>query len=466
MGDTSRGIQVIGNSIIDSDNRWITIHVSNGITVRNNVGYNSIGHGFFLEDGLEIDNVFENNIGIKTSIGHLITSDTRSAIFWISNPYNVFRNNVAVGGFYYGFHMDIPFKKMEIPDLGGEFNLRSLPTQIFEDNLSYDNRHAGLKVDRITVKDTNIESSELVISKFRLWGDPTKKINQQGIIIKGDDVTVSDSKIYDSKIGIELAGDRITVRNMEIKGSYQDEFEPLITGVLVAGKDNIIIDSVIEGYVSKNDRASSDISLSNYYFHDKILSAKIINTKLLDKKPIIFGYPINEQSFLEVYGYDAPNAPTKKYPKDFVLKRVDSSYLTDVKKEPMIDENFIALVEPLGESAKAPAASKNSDIQDDDQDLVASKIISDFKITASLWSSDIVGSDEFFDGVRILLDSQIIYLPRDGLDNFESNDLELPNWFKFVTDLWIENKISDQEFTNALTYIIKLQIENAMELYN
>jgi len=58
MQDTSRGIEVVGNSIINSDNRWVTIHDSNGILVKNNVGYKSVGHGFFLEDGNEFDNVF------------------------------------------------------------------------------------------------------------------------------------------------------------------------------------------------------------------------------------------------------------------------------------------------------------------------------------------------------------------------------------------------------------------------
>jgi len=47
LKDSSRGIEVIGNSITYSDNRWITIHDSNGIIVKNNVGYISQGHGFY-----------------------------------------------------------------------------------------------------------------------------------------------------------------------------------------------------------------------------------------------------------------------------------------------------------------------------------------------------------------------------------------------------------------------------------
>ena len=45
---------VIGASIWDSDNRWLTIHGTNYLVVRDCVGYKSVGHGFFLEDGTEV----------------------------------------------------------------------------------------------------------------------------------------------------------------------------------------------------------------------------------------------------------------------------------------------------------------------------------------------------------------------------------------------------------------------------
>src|SRR5262249_62143463 len=48
VGDTMRGSSVIGASIWDSGNRWLTIHGTNYLVVRDCVGYQSIGHGFFL----------------------------------------------------------------------------------------------------------------------------------------------------------------------------------------------------------------------------------------------------------------------------------------------------------------------------------------------------------------------------------------------------------------------------------
>src|SRR5256886_3349352 len=63
-GDTMRGSSVIGASIWDSGNRWLTIHGTNYLVVRDNVGYGSAGHGFYLEDGTEVYNVLDRNLAV------------------------------------------------------------------------------------------------------------------------------------------------------------------------------------------------------------------------------------------------------------------------------------------------------------------------------------------------------------------------------------------------------------------
>ena len=52
-------------SIWDSDNRWLTIHGTNYLVVRDCVGYQSVGHGFFLEDGTEVYNVLDRNLAVQ-----------------------------------------------------------------------------------------------------------------------------------------------------------------------------------------------------------------------------------------------------------------------------------------------------------------------------------------------------------------------------------------------------------------
>ena len=56
-------------SVSESMTRWVVVHGTLGITVERNVGWKSIGHGHYLEDGSEIDNKFYSNLGIFARAG-------------------------------------------------------------------------------------------------------------------------------------------------------------------------------------------------------------------------------------------------------------------------------------------------------------------------------------------------------------------------------------------------------------
>jgi|GEM_PF-392799 len=126
------------NSIHDSMTRWITLHGAQGVELSRNVGYMSIGHGFYLEDGTEIDNKLYSNIGILARgalttpqnprrvpgilayAGTVINPDQNNpsltsnfaigtasvpynsdiynpTVFWIMNGWNDFQYNMAAG---------------------------------------------------------------------------------------------------------------------------------------------------------------------------------------------------------------------------------------------------------------------------------------------------------------------------------------------------------------------------------
>ncbi len=59
------GTFVADCSIVDSMTRFITVHATQGVTLARNVGYRSIGHGFYLEDATEIKNRLYSNVGIN-----------------------------------------------------------------------------------------------------------------------------------------------------------------------------------------------------------------------------------------------------------------------------------------------------------------------------------------------------------------------------------------------------------------
>jgi hypothetical protein len=112
---------ITGNVINESMTRWIVLHSTLGVIISNNVGYKSIGHGFYLEDATETDNMFVDNLGIfaraaidndqnprkiagilsdngAASAGFPYRSDSEyPSVFWITNGWNFFHGNMAAG---------------------------------------------------------------------------------------------------------------------------------------------------------------------------------------------------------------------------------------------------------------------------------------------------------------------------------------------------------------------------------
>src|SRR5262249_4044106 len=109
VGDTMRGSYVIGASIWDSGNRWLTIHGTNYLVVRDTVGYQSQGHGFFLEDGTEVCNILDRNLAVqaystKPLPKQVIPFDKNDGSgFWWANCHNSFTRNVACECDEYGY---------------------------------------------------------------------------------------------------------------------------------------------------------------------------------------------------------------------------------------------------------------------------------------------------------------------------------------------------------------------------
>jgi cell migration-inducing and hyaluronan-binding protein len=125
--------QYIQNSAIhDTYNRCVTIHGTDNLRVENNVTYNTVGHCFFMEDGIETGNQVVHNLGIQTkchptlpceptnlapgrpasngqSSEHvLLPSDNTASTFWITNPDNSYRDNVAAGSDAIGYWFALP----------------------------------------------------------------------------------------------------------------------------------------------------------------------------------------------------------------------------------------------------------------------------------------------------------------------------------------------------------------------
>ena len=168
IGD-AQGQYIKNSAIHDTYSRCVTVHGTNYLDVENNVTYNNIGHCFFLEDGVEHDNQFVHNLGILTKCHPdapcvptnlaasgesragtngqnakdiLIPSDNTASTFWITNPDNIYRDNVAAGSDATGFWMSLPEHptgKFEGTEISAKTWPRRTPFREFKGNVAHSN---------------------------------------------------------------------------------------------------------------------------------------------------------------------------------------------------------------------------------------------------------------------------------------------------------------------------------------
>lgn len=151
-GETMRGSYVLGASVWDSGNRMVTVHGTNYFIVRDCVGYQSVGHGYFLEDGSEVFNVLDRNLAVQAFAGKPLPEQflpfdhNDGAGFWWANSQNTFTRNVAVECDRYGFRFEAsPIKGFDLrrpmlrPDGSTEaVDIRTLSFVRFDGNEAHD----------------------------------------------------------------------------------------------------------------------------------------------------------------------------------------------------------------------------------------------------------------------------------------------------------------------------------------
>jgi hypothetical protein len=108
--DTSAGSFIKNSTIHSTFQRGIVVHQSNALNVDSNVVFDVPGHAVFLEDGIERNSTFHNNLvmsvkyvlrkhrlSLKDPGNENENRAERQAGFWITNPQNVFTKNVVAG---------------------------------------------------------------------------------------------------------------------------------------------------------------------------------------------------------------------------------------------------------------------------------------------------------------------------------------------------------------------------------
>uniref|UniRef100_A0AAX7VCM5 hyaluronoglucosaminidase n=1 Tax=Astatotilapia calliptera TaxID=8154 RepID=A0AAX7VCM5_ASTCA len=238
-------------SIHHSFSRCVTIHGSNGLMVKDVVGYDTLGHCFFTEDGPEERNTFEHCLGLMVRAGTLLPSDRDSKMcrditdgaypgyvpnprqdcsatstFWIANPNNNLINCAAAGseetGFWFLFH------HMATGPSNGSYSpgyTEHTPMGQFTNNRAHSNFRAGMILDN-GVKTTQANNKDkrpflsLIGARYgpHQDSDPFKprvpalihhftayKNQYHGAWLRGGDVWLDDCQFADNGIGLTLA---------------------------------------------------------------------------------------------------------------------------------------------------------------------------------------------------------------------------------------------------------------------
>jgi hypothetical protein len=277
VGDAGKGQYIKNASIHDTFNRCVTVHGTHDLRVENNVTYNTVGHCFFMEDGIEHGNEFVKNLAIQTkchptmecvpnnlaangeidgdrralrqssfSGEHtLLPSDNTVSSFWITNPDNSYIDNVAAGSDQTGFWFSIPMH----PNgafLGSEASLntwpRRTPLRAFRGNVAHSN-FDGFMIDRhidedntfglaslplLPLADPNDLESEVMETHFENL--TAYKNRNGGLWGRGDMYVYSNAKFADNAIGMTQAAGDI--------GSLPFSSR-LVDGLVVGETDNI-----------------------------------------------------------------------------------------------------------------------------------------------------------------------------------------------------------------------------------
>lgn len=207
-------------------NRWLTIHGTRHMVAKNNVGFETVGHGYFLEDGDETDNILENNLGIGVRLpapGKAVTAgDVRPAVFWVANPNNILRGNVAAGSAYYGFWYDLPLRPTGAAT-ESKLRPRRTPLGIFDGNTAHTCDHDGLFVDNAANPPGVVGAPTYDPTEPAFFRDfSAYKCRRRGVWMRGSRLFLTGAKLADNGIGVTLAASASAITDSLIVGETEN----------------------------------------------------------------------------------------------------------------------------------------------------------------------------------------------------------------------------------------------------
>ena len=232
-GNSMRGSYIQGASIWDSHNRWVTIHGTNFLVVRDCVGYQSVGHGFYLEDGTETYNVFDRNLAIQSFVGKKLPSqalpfdENDGAGFWWSNSLNTFTRNVTCENDRYGYRFEAtrtPSFNLNLPILLPDgkrevVDIRVLPFIRFEDNEAHCDGKYGFNLGEGVGGRGPDRRHPFIIRNMKIWEVHYAFRPESPCLL------VENMRIHGAEYGIYHPNyDHHVYRNLRISETHEEPF--------------------------------------------------------------------------------------------------------------------------------------------------------------------------------------------------------------------------------------------------
>jgi hypothetical protein len=224
---------VIGAAIVDSHNRWITIHGTEYLVVRDCVGYQSVGHGFFLEDGTEVYNLLDRNLGVQAYHGRPLPNQVLpfdpndGAAFWWANGRNSLTRNVSCENDEYGYRYDMQHSQsfdsvlpISTPDGGvAKVDVRTIPIWNFRENEAHTEGIYGVLIaaNGNHQPDTSITDQRML--------EHIRRIDWTGPDLRHPHV-LKDVKIWEVHYALRPHSPAMWLENIRIDGAAYGIYRP------------------------------------------------------------------------------------------------------------------------------------------------------------------------------------------------------------------------------------------------
>jgi hypothetical protein len=337
VGDAT-GNFIANSTIWDSANRCITIHGTNGVTVRNNICYDIAGHAIFLEDGVERRNVIEGNLvlHVRRPATPLIGSDGGEfrrgpSGFWITNPDNIVRSNVAADAQGNGFWLAFPERPLGLSS-AVPIRPQNTPFGEFSRNVAHSNQDPGINLDHapfdasgntreikyIPTRDGGPDRYDQNRIRFTLSDITTYKNNSQGLWNRASWPTYERFVSADN-VGMFFAG---------------------------AGDDGKIVDSLIIG-TSLNNRSPYPVQPGDWDYQAPTAAASYHSTFDIARN-VIVNFPIDADLNTRASGAFATN--------DYYTRAVDKGLIRNPNNRLINSNAGIRVISPNLNTPRGNAA--------------------------------------------------------------------------------------------------------------